>query len=207
MNEDAGQIRETFERCAAGSTGDCDSFFRLVYPVFRRVVSRIAQQHMSTGDIDDIVQEVSLKISGDYGMLARMLPAQTSAVPAYFAVVAANGARDWFRSRGAQKRGSKVTSQLDETVQSLAVQIRMPIPPERAILIQEIENAVEGSSREKTIFRLYYQQGYSAREIATIPAIGLSTKGVESLIGRLVKQLQEKLAVREGTSLGKASSS
>jgi len=196
MLENPDKVEQLFRQCAAGSASDCDDFFRLMRPIFRRVVGRIALQFSAPDDIDDIMQEVSLRISADLDRVTQLLPLDPATVPSYFAVIAANGARDWFRSRGAQKRGRRVTSALDDSAHRVSQQLGLP--PEQSILIQQIESAIEANSRERTIFRLYYQQGYSAREIAAIPALALSTKGVESLISRLVRQLQEKLRVPEG---------
>jgi RNA polymerase sigma-70 factor (ECF subfamily) len=43
------------------------------------------------------------------------------------------------------------------------------------------------------IFWLYYQQGMSAKTIASLPAVGLTAKGVESAIFRLTRQVREAL--------------
>ncbi len=207
MPEDAVRIQESFRRCAAGSPPDCDTFFHLVYPLLRRVVGRIALQYSSTVDVEDIVQEVTLRVSANSAAFARLLPDQPAAVPAYFAVVASNSARDWFRARGAEKRGGHVTNSLDDPVRQLASRIGLDDHLDRGILIRQIEEALDAGPRETTVFRLYYRQGYSAREIAEIPAVGLNIKGVESLIRRLTLQIQEKLQLAKGKRRGAASSS
>jgi RNA polymerase sigma-70 factor (ECF subfamily) len=46
------------------------------------------------------------------------------------------------------------------------------------------------SKRDRTIFWLYYRQGFSAREIAELPGLGLTQKGVESCIHRLTNMLR-----------------
>jgi RNA polymerase sigma-70 factor (ECF subfamily) len=79
-------------------------------------------------------------------------------------------------------------------------------PQERSLLLHQIVRSLPEPSRERAVFQLYFQQGYSAREIAAIPALTLTTKGVESLILRLTRQLREKLTPDEGFGFGKASS-
>ena len=39
--------------------------------------------------------------------------------------------------------------------------------------------------RKRTIFWLRHRQGFTAREIASIPSLGLTTEGVESVLMRL----------------------
>jgi RNA polymerase sigma-70 factor (ECF subfamily) len=48
--------------------------------------------------------------------------------------------------------------------------------------------------RDRTVFWLYYQQGFSAKAIAALPSIGLSEKGVESAILRLTREVRNRLA-------------
>jgi DNA-binding transcriptional regulator LsrR (DeoR family) len=43
------------------------------------------------------------------------------------------------------------------------------------------------------IFWLYFRQGMSTKEIASMPAIGLSTKGVGSVIERLKQCIREQI--------------
>ena len=48
--------------------------------------------------------------------------------------------------------------------------------------------------RNREIFWLHYRAGLSARAIADLPEIGLTAKGVESVIMRVTKELRERLA-------------
>jgi len=47
------------------------------------------------------------------------------------------------------------------------------------------------------IFFLYYRQGYTAAEIAALPSLQLTTKGVESIIARLTHMIRSHI-MREG---------
>jgi len=42
-----------------------------------------------------------------------------------------------------------------------------------------------------SIFWLYYEQGYSAKEISLLPSMGLTVKGVESTLQRLTRFLKD----------------
>jgi RNA polymerase sigma-70 factor (ECF subfamily) len=48
-------------------------------------------------------------------------------------------------------------------------------------------------ARDRTVFWLYFQQGMSAREIASLPNIGLGPKGVGSVIERLKQCIREHI--------------
>lgn len=61
------------------------------------------------------------------------------------------------------------------------------------MLISQIESFLPQDRREQVIFRLYYRQGLTAKEIASIPAFGLSVKGVESVILRITNQIRERI--------------
>jgi RNA polymerase sigma-70 factor (ECF subfamily) len=121
------------------------------------------------------------------------LPSEEGALEAYFKGMAVNAARDWGRRRGADKRSQDVTVPIESHLHELAGQIRGGEPMEREILVRQIEERLAGSRRDVAVFWLYYRQGLSAPEIAAIPAVGLSVKGVESLIHRMVGSLRERL--------------
>ena len=63
-------------------------------------------------------------------------------------------------------------------------------------LIGEIDQrlAATETDRDRNIFWLYYRQGYTARDIASIPNLGLTQKGVESCIYRLTQSVRNTVA-------------
>jgi hypothetical protein len=48
--------------------------------------------------------------------------------------------------------------------------------------------------RDKLIFLLYYQQGMTAQDIASLPTVSLSVKGVESTLLRMTRFVRQQLA-------------
>ena len=80
---------------------------------------------------------------------------------------------------------------------------------EQDVLISQINQILNshsggpGHDRDCTIFWLYYQQGMSAKDIAALPTMGLSAKGVESAIFRLTRLVREQVVrfqSRKGTT-------
>ena len=61
----------------------------------------------------------------------------------------------------------------------------------------DIERVIDGdpdrknSGRNALIFKLHYVDGFSSAEIANFPGFGLSKSGVETILARLRKRIQE----------------
>jgi len=185
-------------------------FIRRFNPVIARVSLRIASRFgESRGSIvDDLVQETYLRL---YAHDCRLLRSFTSHEPqslfAYLKVVTSSVAHDYFKARGAEKRKLDATAEsLDEaTAPSVEVRQGALTSAEKTILIQEIDKKLEcllspaELKRARLVFWLYYRSGLTAAAIASLPGIGLTTKGVESLLFRLTRSLRESLAIPSST--------
>ena len=172
-------------------SGDADAWaglIRRLQPVIARVVYRVSVEwgRAMHAEVDDIVQEIFLKAGGNGGKLLRKLPlGNEHATLAYFKVMAANSARDYFRARYAHKRGEQQTRQAETSAQELACALDLQTTVEKQILIAQIDAALPADPRDRNVFWLYYRQGFTAKEIAALSGFALTAKGVESLIHRL----------------------
>lgn len=153
--------------------------------------------------IDDLVQDTYLKLCSNGARILRDFEFRhADALFGFLKVVAANVVNDHFKLLNRVKRGAGTKSQEPGGLESIpaASQADTLWPTERGILLNEIDDLLrsratdEGHERDRTIFWLYYRQGLSARAIASIPSVGLSTKGVESAIARLTRLVRERLA-------------
>jgi DNA-directed RNA polymerase specialized sigma24 family protein len=97
--------------------------------------------------------------------------------------------------RGAGRRESSLDSYLESTVAG-----RDGLPDvERDILLSQIDSILSSQPepgippRDRQIFWLYYRHGMTARAIAAIAHIGLTAKGVESVIQRLTALVRQRL--------------
>jgi RNA polymerase sigma-70 factor (ECF subfamily) len=154
--------------------------------------------------VDDLVQETYLRLCADHCRLLRNFSGaadNSDPLGALVRAVAANVAHDFFRGRTAQKRGGSQSANApalpdDELLSDLWRGAR---DLERELQIREIERALGSapstavSPRERLIFRLYFRQGLTASAIAMIPALQLSTKGVESALHRTTQFLRSQL--------------
>lgn len=187
-----------------GETDAWEEFIRRYHRPIAIVVMRIASRfgHVSREAIDDLVQDTYLRLCADnYSALRRFVEQHPNAFLAYIKTVAANVARDFFKATCSAKRGAN-------QVQGLPEDFAAAVPAEvsgqelwiqRYLLLKEIQShlssGLEGRDRERTarIFWLYYRAGLSAAEIASLPGIGLNTKGVESTLLRTTRMLRERM--------------
>ena len=107
--------------------------------------------------------------------------------------------QDHFKSQGAEKRGAKAKLVSIEVHDFAGQSLRDTHDLDRNVLIQEIAEALEKATsssgegqRDRTIFWLYYRQGLTTRAIASLPAIKLSAKGVESAIAKLTAEVRRR---------------
>jgi len=164
-----------------------------VRPALVRVIQRVAYQHNSASDIDDLLQEVSLKLIGSGPTILGSLPSDSTKELVYFSVIAANCARDVFRARRAARRSSAATVSLDTSLSGIAENLGVVGDFDQDLLLAKIESLLPPDRREQIVYRLYYRQGLTAKEISSLPALNLSVKGVESMIYRITKQIRERL--------------
>jgi RNA polymerase sigma-70 factor (ECF subfamily) len=152
--------------------------------------------------LDDLVQETYLKLCADKCRLLHEFALQhPDAIVGYIKTIAANVVHDHFRSFRSQKRGEGKAHDSLEDVDPKAAGSSPgnENATERQILLQQVDRCLTTCSkgpdqeRDRMVFWLYYQQGMSAKEIATLPTVGLTAKGVESIIFRLTRLVREQI--------------
>jgi RNA polymerase sigma-70 factor (ECF subfamily) len=175
-------------------------FIRRFHPLVSTVVLRTARQwgEPIPSLIDDLTQETYLKLcADDCRLLKNFRSHYPDAIFGFLKVVTANVVHDHFKASRAAKRGAGgflATLQDAEGNDNCVADTSSRSPSstiEQTILLDEIDRClVEGVARSelgrsRRIFWLYYRCGLSARAIAALPNIQLTTKGVESTILRL----------------------
>lgn len=185
-------------------------FIRRFHPLISRVVLRVARQwgESSPQVIDDLIQEAYLKLCSDGShLLENFRPVREDAVYGYLKVFTANLVTDHFKRGNSLKRGgeNKFPS-VEEMSFDPPSRSSSSSGMDRQVLIQEVEACLrdvaagEGAARDRRIFWLYYRIGLTAAAIAGLPTVGLTTKGVESTLLRLTRQIRERLATTKRTS-------
>ena len=203
-------IEELVRRCSASRSADAweefvRRFHRLIATVILRTAARLGDSSRQT--VDDLIQETYLKLCAeDFRILRSFEQQRPDAFIGYIKVVAANVARDHFKSSHTRKRGAGHVEQLEVDLVPLAGDDSAGSAQsiERAVLIREISQILEtclaGPDQERNtrIFWLHYRSGLSARAIADLPGMMLTTKGVESIILRITRELRMRMAEPRG---------
>jgi len=186
-----------------GEPAAWEEFIHRSHPVISAVVLRTALRWGDPSRIDDLVQDTYLKLCSNGARILRDFEFRhEEALFGFLKVVAANVVNDHFKLLNRVKRSAGTRSEEPGGIESIPALNPADAlwPTERDILLNEIDDLLRSRApedvheRDRTIFWLYYQQGLSARAIASIPTVGLSTKGVESAIVRLTRLVRESLA-------------
>jgi RNA polymerase sigma-70 factor, ECF subfamily len=197
---------ELFSVCASGGDANCwQEFIRRFNPVIARSILRIAIRHGASDKalIDDLMQETYLKICASECKLLRSFTSRHPESPfGFLKVVATSVARDFFKSRVAEKRAPEATASSVEEMTTPGPKCPQNAlnQTERAVLVAQIDRKLRAVvpvaelQRARTVFWLYYRSGLTADAIASLPAVELTTKGVESLLFRLTRLVRENLA-------------
>ncbi|HEU4769921.1 MAG TPA: sigma-70 family RNA polymerase sigma factor [Pyrinomonadaceae bacterium] len=192
------------ELCIAGDAAAWEEFMRRYHRLIAGTVFRTTQKwrESSPATMDDLVQEIYLKLCADnYRLLRSYEPKHPDAIYGYLKVVTANVVHDRFKASHSEKRGGDqvmqdLTTLENQTDDALGSKQAL----ERQILLREIDAHLNASlsgdtaERDRTIFWLYYRQGFTTKAIASLPAIGLTMKGVESTILRITKLVRRRMA-------------
>jgi RNA polymerase sigma-70 factor, ECF subfamily len=166
-------------------------------PLIASVVLRAVRRYdfSAHGIVDDLVQETFLRLCRDNcKALREFRHRHEAAIFGYVKVVAASVANDHFRQVNAQKRTGELA--VDPEV-LLTVAVDVGANAEDSLLLREVENCLESiteNERDRKIFWRYYRQGLTSVEIAALPGVELSAKGVESCLLRLLKAIRLRMA-------------
>lgn len=157
--------------------------------------------------VEDLVQSTYMRLWEDGCRLLRDFAIQhPESILGYLKKVAANITHDHFKHLYSQSCGKSnphlSTAELDLEAEQSAHGSAERIAFE--LFLGEIDDYLNrclvgpDHERDRTIFWLYFRQGMSTKEIASLPTIGLGTKGVGSVIERLKRGIREQLLVDSG---------
>jgi RNA polymerase sigma-70 factor (ECF subfamily) len=152
--------------------------------------------------VEDLVQATYLKLWEDGCRLLRNFAVQhPEGIVGYIKKTAANVTHDYFKHRHSQSSGGNKphlsTGDVDPEAGEQAHGSQEKIA--FGVLLNEIDDHLKrglsgpDQERDRMIFWLYFKQGMSTKEIASLPTIGLGTKGVGSVIERLKHCIREQI--------------
>jgi RNA polymerase sigma-70 factor, ECF subfamily len=152
--------------------------------------------------VEDLVQATYFKLWEDGCRLLRDSAIQhPNAILGYIKITAANVTRDHFKQVRSQRRGGGTphvsTSDVDPEAGNEVYGSQEKIA--FGVFLKEIDDHLKhcltgpDQERDRRIFWLYFRQGMSTKEIASLPTIGLTAKGVGSVIERLKHDIRKQI--------------
>ena len=201
-------VNELAQACAhSADAAEWEEFLCRTTPLASLVAARVARlwaNAPSAALVDDIVQEIFLKLcEQERRILREFEPRGADSFLGLLRTVAVSVANDYFRRLHSAKRGGRVV-----TSPLAAEQVSCPENDEgesasliKAVLFTQLDRKLRGAGggvgeRDRTLFWLYYGQGFTAEEIAALPSVGLTSKGVESALCRVVLWLRAEIENR-----------
>ena len=152
--------------------------------------------------VEDLIQITYLKLwEGGSRLLRDFAIQRPEAILGYLKKTAANATHDYFKHGHSQSSGgdnphvstSDVEPEAGKEVEGSEERIAFEV------FLSEIDKRLKrcltGSDpeRDRMIFWLYFRQGMSTKEIASLPTIELRAKGVGSVIERLKHGIREQI--------------
>jgi RNA polymerase sigma factor (sigma-70 family) len=208
MAEGEIPIREVLHLClGSGEQEQWREFVRRTQPLIASVIINTIRRWREPAPslVDDLIQDTYVKLFANDGKALRSIKNEyENTIFGYLKVVASNVVRDHFR----QPENKAEEVELSDPV--------LPSDPDRqdrlefAHLKDQIQSLLERLSSSETyqrdvaIFWLFYEQGYTAKEISLLPTIGLTVKGVEAALLRLTRFLREGLRLPRGQEVDDA---
>jgi RNA polymerase sigma-70 factor (ECF subfamily) len=158
-------------------------FHGATFAAVLRTGRRFAQFHR--GLCEDLVQETYLKLSANGAKALReFVPRHPGSATCYLQVIAIRVTHDYCRKKDFHR-----LRELPPDTPGIPA----PDKTEWLTLQSEIGGLLRklATPRDCQIFWLYYVQGVTAREIAGVPCMGLTVKGVEGVLVRLKRLILE----------------
>jgi RNA polymerase sigma-70 factor (ECF subfamily) len=152
--------------------------------------------------VEDLIQATYLKLwEGSCRLLRDFAIQRPEAILGYLKKIAANATHDYFKHGRSQSSGGDEphlsTSNVDPEAGKEADGSEERIA--FGIFLNEIDEHLKAcltgpdQERDRMIFWLYFRQGMSTKEIASLPTVGLGAKGVGSVIERLKHGIREQI--------------
>jgi RNA polymerase sigma-70 factor (ECF subfamily) len=198
---EAIDLRRLMEDCLSGKPEQWSAFVAHCHPVIQAAVVRsIRRCGTPTPELaEDLVQDAYVRLCADnYRVLRDFRFSDSGGLYGLLEAVAVSVTFDCFRRRIAVKRGAgHEPVPIDHAPDVQLPDASSQRITERHVLFQEIDRHLqaitssENAARDRRVFWLYYRHGFSAKEIAALPSVGLTPKGVESNLHRLTTQLRE----------------
>jgi RNA polymerase sigma-70 factor (ECF subfamily) len=209
-------IQELLQLCLATQDPALwQEFVCRVQPLISKVVGRTVRRcrwgFSDPALVDDLIQDTFVKLfANDYRALREFQAEYENSFYGFLKTVASNVAQDYIRKADSSKRpDGRDQEDMEKAKETVPDKSSLAKDTHSQILMAEIQRILENElahepnfRRDIAIFWFYYRWGLTAKEISELPSIGLTVKGVESVLLRLIRLLRGRLG-GHGTASGR----
>ncbi len=190
-------IRELLNLCLGSENEELwHEFVRRTQPLIANVIINTLRRwrEPSPSLVDDLIQETYLKLfANDRKALRGIRNEHENTIFGYLKVAASNTTVDYFRQPKNKVSELELTDPVVPPLPDGFDRIEFEQLKDKIQARLESLSSSDTCQRDQMIFWLYYEQGYTAKEISLLPNFDLSVKGVESTLVRLVRFVREGL--------------
>ena len=195
-------VNDLAKACArSADAAEWAEFLRRCTPLASLVALRISRSWVnfpSPATVHDIVQEIFMKLcEQERRILREFEPRGEDSFLGLLRLVSASVANDYFRRSHSAKRGGKVVTMAlaEEGAPGPMASVHPTARLDQEVLLAQLDRKLRSApevicERDRALFWLYYRQGLTAEEIASLSGAGLTPKGVESALRRVAKWLR-----------------
>ena len=195
-------VNDLAKACArSADAAEWAEFLRRCTPLASLVALRISRSWVnfpSPATVHDIVQEIFMKLcEQERRILREFEPRGEDSFLGLLRLVSASVANDYFRRSHSAKRGGKVVTMAlaEEGAPGPMASVHPTARLDQEVLLAQLDQKLRSApevicERDRALFWLYYRQGLTAEEIASLSGAGLTPKGVESALRRVAKWLR-----------------
>lgn len=201
MPETETPIRDLLHLCLSSEGQEhWREFVRRTQPLIAAVIIHTVRRWKEPAPslVDDLIQDTYVKLfANDRKALRGIKNEFENAIFGYLKVVASNVVKDFFRRPETQAEEVELSDPILPPAPDNEERLEFARRKDQVGAVLETLSASETHLRDVSIFWFYYQDGYTAREISLIQAVGLTVKGVEAVLLRLTRYVREKLGLAD----------
>ncbi len=215
MNYESLSIDELLRECAESSHPDAwAEFIRRFHRLIASVVIRSCREWSETSPeiIEELIQDTYLKLcTNNRSILANFKSEHPNSFLGYLKKMTANLVYDHLRAIYGPTRDKGKTVGIEDANHEAQTGFGQAEMMENQVFIKKVDlmllarGSAPPEQKERTIFWLWYTQQFTAKEIASLPGIDLTPKGVESVIYRITKLIKKVLVEDRGKNREKDS--
>jgi RNA polymerase sigma factor (sigma-70 family) len=201
MAQEEISIRDLLHLCLSSDGQEhWREFVRRTQPLIASVIINTVRRWKEPASalVDDLIQDTYVKLFANDRKALRSIKNQyENTIFGYLKVVASNVVRDHFRHPVNKADEIELTDSVLPPDPASEDRLEFARKKDKVREILTTLSSSETYARDVAIFWFFYEQGYTAKEISSLPSMGLTVKGVEAVLLRLTRCIREMLGPKD----------